>query len=90
MTYMVVEHFRNGDPVPVYRRFRERGRMLPEGLAYVSSWVDRDLRRCYQLMETDDPALLARWVALWSDLADFEVHPVLSSQEAAEQVAPRL
>ena len=90
MTYMLVEHFRNGDPVPVYRRFRERGRMLPEGLAYVSSWVDRDLRRCYQLMETDDPALLARWVALWSDLADFEVHPVLSSQEAAEQVAPRL
>jgi len=90
VTYMLVEHFRNGDPVPVYRRFRERGRMLPEGLAYVSSWVDRDLRRCYQLMETDDPALLARWVALWSDLADFEVHPVLSSQEAAEQVAPRL
>ena len=90
MTYMVVEHFRNGDPVPVYRRFRERGRMLPDGLAYVSSWVDRDLRRCYQLMETDDPALLARWVALWSDLADFEVHPVITSQEAAEQVAPRL
>ena len=90
MTYMVVEHFRDGDPVPVYRRFRERGRMLPEGLAYVSSWVDRDLRRCYQLMETDDPALLARWVALWSDLADFEVHPVITSQEAAEQVAPRL
>ncbi len=90
MTYMVVEHFRNGDPVPVYRRFRERGRMLPAGLAYVSSWVDRELRRCYQLMETDDPALLARWVALWSDLADFEVHPVITSQEAAEQVAPRL
>jgi Domain of unknown function (DUF3303) len=90
MTYMVVEHFRNGDPVPVYRRFRERGRLLPEGLAYVSSWVDRDLRRCYQLMETDDPALLGRWVALWSDLADFEVHPVISSQEAAAQVAPRL
>ena len=90
MTYMLVEHFRNGDPVPVYRRFRERGRMLPEGLAYVSSWVDRDLRRCYQLMETDDPALLARWVALWSDLADFEVHPVITSQEAAERVAPRL
>ena len=87
---MLVERFRNGDPVPVYRRFRERGRMLPDGLAYVSSWVDRDLRRCYQLMETDDPALLARWVALWSDLADFEVHPVITSQEAAEQVAPRL
>jgi hypothetical protein len=87
---MVVEHFRNGDPVPVYRRFRERGRMLPDGLAYVSSWVDRELRRCYQLMETDDPALLERWIACWSDLADFEVHPVMTSQEAAERVAPRL
>jgi hypothetical protein len=90
VTYMLVEHFRNGDPVPVYRRFRERGRMLPDGLAYVSSWVDRDLCRCYQLMETDDPALLARWIELWSDLADFEVHPVITSQEAAERVAPRL
>lgn len=87
---MVVEHFRNGDPVPVYRRFRERGRMLPEGLAYVASWVDRELRRCYQLMETDDPALLEQWIACWSDLADFEVHPVMTSQEAAERVSPRL
>jgi hypothetical protein len=90
MTYMVVEHFRNGDPVPVYRRFRERGRMLPDGLAYVSSWVDRELQRCYQLMETDDPALLDQWIARWSDLADFEVHPVMTSQEAADRVAPRL
>ena len=90
MTYMVVEHFRNGDPVPVYRRFRERGRMLPDGLAYVASWVDRELRHCYQLMETDDPALLEQWIARWSDLADFEVHPVVTSQEAADRVAPRL
>ena len=90
MTYMVVEHFHNGDPVPVYRRFRECGRMLPEGLTYVSSWVDRELRRCYQLMETDDPALLAQWIACWNDLAHFEVHPVITSQEAAERVAPRL
>lgn len=90
MTYMLVEHFKNGDPVPVYRRFRERGRMLPDGLAYLASWVYCELRRCYQLMETDDPALLERWIAQWSDLADFEVHPVLTSQEAAERVAPRL
>jgi len=90
MTYMVVEHFRHGDPLPVYRRFRERGRMLPDGLRYVASWVDRELRRCYQLMETDDPALFAPWIAQWSDLADFEVHPVVTSQEAAAQVAPRL
>ena len=90
MTYMVVEHFHNGDPVPVYRRFRERGRLLPEGLRYVASWVDRELRHCYQLMETDDPSLFATWIAQWSDLARFEVHPVVTSQEAADQVAPRL
>ena len=85
--YMIVEHFKNGDAAPVYQRFRERGRMLPDGLAYVSSWVDHNLERCYQLMETDDPSLLDEWIKLWNDLADFEVHPVLTSQEAAEKVS---
>jgi hypothetical protein len=85
--YMVVENFRNGDPRPVYRRFRERGRMAPAGVTYVSSWVTADLARCYQLMETEDRALLDRWMAHWSDLVDFEVYPVLSSQEAAEKAA---
>jgi hypothetical protein len=88
--YMVVEHFRNRDAVPVYRRFRERGRMAPEGLVYVSSWVDHAFKRCYQLMETDDRALLDQWMARWSDLVDFEVHPVFTSQEAAERIAPLL
>ena len=84
--YMIIEHFRNGDPVPVYRRFRERGRMAPDGLTYVSSWVDQDLTRCYQVMETDDRRLLDQWMALWSDLVEFEVHPVMTSQEAAKRV----
>lgn len=88
--YMVVERFRDGDAVPVYRRFRDRGRLAPEGLTYVASWVDEALTRCYQLMETEDPALLDRWMAAWSDLADFEVHPVVTSREAAERIAPRL
>jgi hypothetical protein len=88
--YMVVEHFRNGDAVPVYRRFRDRGRMAPDGLTYVSSWVDHKLERCYQLMETADRALLDQWMAHWSDLIDFEVYPVISSQEAVERIAPRL
>lgn len=88
--YMVVEHFRDGDAVPVYRRFRERGRMAPEGLVYVASWVDQAFARCYQLMETEDRALLDEWIAHWSDLADFEVHPVMTSREAVAQIAPRL
>ena len=88
--YMVVEHFRGGDAVPVYRRFRERGRLAPEGLAYVASWVDEKLERCFQLMETEDRALLDEWISRWSDLVDFEVHPVITSQQAAERVGPLL
>jgi len=90
MLYMVVEHFKNRDAVSVYRRFREQGRMAPEGLVYVASWVDDQFERCYQLMETDDRALLDAWMAHWSDLVDFEVYPVLPSQEAAEKIAPLL
>lgn len=90
MLYMVIETFKNRDAVPVYRRFRDRGRLAPEGLSYVSSWVDDTLERCYQLMETDDRALLDRWIANWNDIVDFEVHPVISSAEAAARIAPRL
>lgn len=90
LLYMVVEHFRNGDPVPVYRRFRERGRLMPDGVNYVSSWVDEKLETCFQLMEADDPAFLNEWISNWNDVADFEIYPVMSSSEAAEQVAPRL
>jgi len=88
--YMVVEKFKHGDPAPVYRRFRERGRLAPEGLRYVSSWVDENLERCFQLMETEERALLEEWIARWRDLVDFEVHPVITSAEAAERVSPRL
>jgi hypothetical protein len=88
--YMVIERFKGGDAVPVYRRFRDRGRLAPDGLRYVSSWVDTNLERCYQLMETDDPELLEEWISQWRDLVDFEVHPVISSAEAAERIAPRL
>ncbi len=88
--YMIVEHFKDRDAVPVYRRFREQGRMAPEGLSYVSSWVDENLERCYQVMETDDRQLLDLWMANWKDLVDFEVHPVITSQEAAARIEPRL
>jgi hypothetical protein len=88
--YMVIEHFKGGDAVPVYRRFREQGRLAPPGLSYVSSWVDVKLERCYQLMETDDRRLLDEWMARWSDIVDFEVYPVVTSAQAAEAIAPRL
>ena len=88
--YMLVEHFKNTDAGSVYRRFRDRGRMVPEGVVYVSSWVDQELERCYQLMETGDRVLLDKWMANWSDLIDFEVHPVVTSKEAFEKITPLL
>ncbi len=83
---MVVESFTQG-PRPVYERAAERGRMLPDGLVYLDSWIDeRTLDRCFQLMETDDPALLAEWVGNWSDIGEFEIVPVIGSAEAAVRV----
>ena len=76
MLYVVMDMFRNGDPLPRYRRFRERGRLAPDGLRYVSSWVTEDLRRCDQIMEAEDRSLLAQWLAAWEDLTEFTVIPV--------------
>jgi hypothetical protein len=89
MLYMIHEHFK-GDPVPVYRRFRDQGRLAPEGLRYIDSWVTTDLERCYQLMECDDPELLEQWMDAWRDLVDFEVIPVMTSSDASTALAPRL
>jgi len=88
--YMVIERFKNGDPLPVYRRFRERGRMAPEGLNYISSWVDDSLGSCFQIMEAPERAMLDQWMANWSDLIDFEVHRVITSKEAVDKVSPLL
>jgi hypothetical protein len=88
--YMVIEHFKGGDAAPVYRRFREQGRLAPPGLHYLSSWVDLGMERCYQVMETDNPALLDAWMARWIDIVDFEVHPVMTSAEAAEAIGTRV
>jgi hypothetical protein len=84
---MVIETYTKG-PGPVYERAAERGRMLPPGLEYVDSWVidDGALDRCFQLMQTDDPALLDEWCAAWRDLATFEIHPVIDSAQAAARV----
>ena len=90
MQFMIVERFRGGDPLPVYRRFRDRGRLAPEGLRYIASWVSQDLSCCFQVMECEDHRLLDEWMANWRDLVDFEVIPAMTSSEAAAAVAPRL
>lgn len=85
MLYLVIEHFKQG-ALPVYERFRERGRLAPAGLNYVSSWVDLPGQRCFQVMETDSRELLDEWMANWNDLVEFEVIPVMSSAEAATKI----
>ena len=89
MLYMVIERFKQGAASEIYRRFRERGRMMPEGLEYVSSWVDLDFKTCWQLMQTEKFALFDEWMANWRDLADFEIVPVRTSAEAGEEVKGR-
>ena len=90
MLFMVIEKFKNSDAKPVYRRFQQEGRMLPEGLNYVQSWVDRSFERCFQLMQCDDPILFEQWISKWQDLADFEIIPVVTSQEATEIITATL
>lgn len=87
MQFMVIETFRNGEARPVYRRFAEKGRLMPAGLEFVGSWVSADLTRCFQLMACDDVALLQRWVAEWADLVAFEIIPVTTGKEAAAAFA---
>jgi hypothetical protein len=87
MVFMVVETFRNQDTKAIYRRLRERGRMTPDGLKFVSSWVAADLGRCFQLMEADDITSLQRWTASWSDLIAFEIVPVVSGKDTAEALS---
>ncbi len=90
MLFMVIERFKNQDAKAVYRRFREQGRMAPDGLSYVDSWVEANLGRCFQLMECDDVQLLEQWATHWQDLVAFEFVPVLRSKEAVEIITPEL
>jgi hypothetical protein len=90
MLFMCVETFRNQDAKAVYRRFRDKGRQMPDGLSYVGSWVTADLDRCYQLMECDDVTLLQRWVVQWSDVAEFEILPVVAGKDVAAALASLL
>lgn len=87
MLFMVIEHFKDRDPAPVYKRFAERGRMMPDGLSYVNSWIEVGMDRCFQVMETDDPILLQEWIKNWGDLVDFEVVPIVTSKEMVDLFA---
>lgn len=90
MLFMVIEQFRNQDAKSIYRRLSEKGRMMPEGLTFVNSWVAADLSRCFQLMECPDVSLFQRWVAEWSDVMQFEIVPVIPGKDTAAALAGQL
>lgn len=90
MLFMVVERFKDGKAKDIYRRFQEKGRMMPEGLRYIDSWVEVNFGRCFQLMECDDLRLFQQWVLEWEDLGEFEIIPVVSSKETMEVITKML
>ena len=90
MLFMIIERFRDDRAVDVYRRFRDHGRMAPDGVRYVASWVDLEFERCFQVMEAENENLLREWTARWDDLVEFEIVPVRTSDEAVKVIAPRL
>jgi hypothetical protein len=87
MLFMVIERFKNQDAKAVYKRFQEQGRMMPDGLKYIDSWVEANFNRCFQLMECDDPVLFQQWIANWQDLMEFEIVPVAPSAETKKSIA---
>jgi hypothetical protein len=84
MLFMVIERFQDRDPAPIYKRLREQGRALPDGLRYIESWVEANFERCFQVMECDDVVALQRWVLEWRDLVEFEIVPVSPSKAVGE------
>jgi Protein of unknown function (DUF3303) len=91
MLFMIVERFRDNDMLPIYKRVRDGGRMIPDGLKYIDSWIEPNFGRCFQLMECDDPRLLQEWVLNWRGSgATFEIVPVVNSKDTRGVVAPYL
>jgi len=86
MQYMIIEKFRPGKVIEVYKRFEEKGRLMPEGLHYINSWITEDVAICYQIMETDNVNTLHQWIDNWNDLVEFEIIPVITSQQAKEKI----
>jgi len=90
MLFMVIEHFDQARVKEIYARFQEKGRMAPEGLIYVDSWISADFGRCFQIMQCDDVTKLQEWVLAWGDLARFEIVPLASSKDTAAVVKKHL
>jgi Protein of unknown function (DUF3303) len=88
--FMIVERFRNRDPAPIYVRLRDQGRMMPDGLTYIDSWIEPNLDRVFQLMETDDLTLLQQWIMQWRDVMEFEIVPVVPSRDTIKAIEPLL
>ena len=91
MLFMVIERFKDQDPIPVYKRVRDPGIKFPEGLTYVGSWIEPNFDRCFQLMECDDRGCCRNGCCNCQDLGmTFEIVPVVPSKETREVVAPFL
>ena len=90
MLYMVIEKYKTPGAIEIYRRAKNQGRMMPDGLEYISSWVDLKFTTCFQLMKTEDETLLDQWIAQWRDLVEFEIVPIQTSAEAMRRIAPSL
>lgn len=89
MQFMIIEHFHPPKLKEMYRRFETKGRMLPEGVQYINSWIDENVSTCYQVMESDSVEKIHEWISQWQDLVDFEIIPVISSAQAREKVMSR-
>ena len=89
MLYMIIERFQSGKAKALYERFEEKGRMLPEGVHYINSWIDEQVSVCFQVMESDTKEKLQQWIDQWNDLADFEIIPVITSAEAKGKIFAR-
>ena len=86
MLYMIIERFRAGKTKMIYQRFAEKGRLMPEGVKYINSWVTKDMEMCYQVMDSITEEKIREWISKWDDLSDFEVIPVIGSDEAKASV----
>ena len=91
MLFMIIERFKDSDMLPTYKHVRDQGRMFPDGLNYIDSWIEPNFSRCFQLMECDDLRLIQEWILKWRGSGTtFEIVPVVSSKETREVVAPHL